>query len=135
MAFFQWDPSYSVNIKQFDSDHKKLIDLINMLHDAMKTGKAKDVLMSIFSDLESYTKTHFTNEERLMEQHRYPGLVQQRTEHRLFIQRIAEQKSIFEKTNISTAMPIMNFLTDWLKNHILNSDKKYSAFLTQKGVH
>ncbi|MBN2011531.1 hemerythrin family protein [candidate division KSB1 bacterium] len=134
MAFFQWDPSYSVNIRQLDSDHKKLIDLVNTLHEAMKAGKAKDVLMAIFTDLETYTKTHFANEERLLEQHRFPGLIQQQMEHRMFVQKVAEQKKVFEETHISTAMPIMNFLMEWLKKHILNSDKKYGAFLSQKGV-
>ena len=135
MALIQWDASYSVNIRQLDADHKKLIDLVNTLHDAMKAGKTKNVLMAIFSDLEMYTRTHFTNEERLMEQHRFPGLEQQQMEHRLFIQKIAEQKTLFQQTRISTAMPVMSFLTDWLKNHILHSDKKYGPFLNQKGVY
>ena len=29
---------------------------------------------------------------------------------------------------------VMNFLKDWLSNHIQTSDKKYGPFLNSKGV-
>ena len=65
MALMVWDNSFSVNVKEIDAQHQKLIALINDLHDAMKTGKAKDVLGKILSDLTDYTVYHFGNEERL----------------------------------------------------------------------
>jgi len=44
MALMTWKADYSVNIKQIDDQHKKLIELINTLHDAMAKGHAKEAL-------------------------------------------------------------------------------------------
>lgn len=76
MALITWNENYSVKVKQFDDQHKKLIDMINELHDAMKVGKGKDVMEKILAGLIQYTVTHFANEERLMKQHNYPDYEQ-----------------------------------------------------------
>ena len=32
------------------------------------------------------------------------------------------------------SLEVMNFLKDWLKNHIQDSDQKYGQFLNEKGI-
>ncbi len=59
MALFNWSEEYSVNVNGLDNQHKKLVDLINELHSAMKEGKSKEVLGKIIEELISYTKFHF----------------------------------------------------------------------------
>jgi hypothetical protein len=46
-----WGQSLSVGVSQFDDQHKKLIDLINRLHEAMKTGNSKDALGDFLQSL------------------------------------------------------------------------------------
>jgi hemerythrin len=36
-----------VKVAEIDTQHKKLIDMINKLYDAMKVGKSKDVMGEI----------------------------------------------------------------------------------------
>ena len=72
MALLSWNDTYSVKIRKFDDQHKKLIDLINQLHDSMLVGKGKDVMGEVMNSLVDYTKTHFTAEETLMRLHNYP---------------------------------------------------------------
>ena len=43
MALINWNDSFSVNVAVIDQQHKKLVDMINDLNDAMKQGKGKDV--------------------------------------------------------------------------------------------
>lgn len=41
MSLIQWDDNLSVNISTFDNQHKKLILMINELHEAMAQGQGK----------------------------------------------------------------------------------------------
>ncbi len=73
MALMQWNDSLSVNIKEVDDQHKKLVAIINELHDAMRAGSGNAVLGNIFSKLTQYVASHFATEEKLMSTHNYPG--------------------------------------------------------------
>lgn len=74
MALIQWDDSFSVKVAEIDQQHKRLIVMINELHDAMKQGKGKDALGKIINGLISYTATHFDTEERYFDQFEYPAM-------------------------------------------------------------
>ena len=39
MAFIQWNPSFSVNVKILDEQHQMLVKMINDLYDAMEQGQ------------------------------------------------------------------------------------------------
>ena len=39
MALIDWSPALSINIEKFDDQHKKLVAMVNELHDAMKNGQ------------------------------------------------------------------------------------------------
>lgn len=134
MPLFQWTPDLSVNIKEIDTQHKKLIDLINLLHDSMKTGKGKDVMGKVLKELTDYTVYHFNTEEKLFEKHGYPEYLQHKRMHDDLTKQVKDIKSRFEAGQVTITVEVMSFLKDWLNNHIRQSDKKYSAFLNSKGV-
>ncbi len=134
MPLFQWSPELSVSVKEIDAQHKKLVDLINLLHDSMKSGKGKDVMGDIMKDLTDYTVYHFSTEERLFEKYGYAEFARHKKEHDDLTKQVLDIKSKFEKGQVSITIEVMNFLKDWLNHHIRQSDKKYSAFLNSKGV-
>ncbi len=134
MALITWDDSYSVKVKQMDEQHKKLIDLINQLHDAMKIGKGKDVAGEVMNSLINYTNIHFGAEERLMAMHNYPGYEEQKSAHAALIKRVEEMAHQFKTGKAPLTQDIMAFLKDWLIKHIQDTDQKYGAFFTHKGV-
>ncbi|MBI1864448.1 MAG: hemerythrin, partial [Nitrospirae bacterium] len=43
MTLVTWDSTWSVNVKEIDAQHQKLIGIVNDLHEAIKAGKARDV--------------------------------------------------------------------------------------------
>jgi len=45
-----------------------------------------------------------------------------------------ELKGSFDKGENIITVEVMNFLKDWLNNHIIGTDKKYGPFLNSKGV-
>ena len=130
MPFFDWTPALSVGVTTFDEQHKKLIDLINTLHEAMKSGQGRDRLEATLTALKDYTVYHFEAEERAMTQHGYPDLEGHRREHGTFITQI--QGMDLGREDITT-IDIMEFLKGWLTTHIQGTDQKYSPFLRSKG--
>lgn len=134
MPIIFWSDNLSVNVAEMDRQHKKLVDLINELFDAMSAGRGKEVMGKILEDLTEYTKTHFASEERLMQTHEYPELPTQKSEHTALTRQVMELQEKFEGGSISITLETMKFLKDWLQNHIMQNDKKYGPYLNSKGI-
>ncbi len=135
MALVQWNDTFSVKIGEIDDQHKKLIKMINDLQDAMRAGKGKEILAPILNGLIRYTTEHFSTEEKYFERFSYPEAATHMEEHAKFIQQVAAFKADFESGKIGLTIKLMDFLSDWLQHHIMNIDKKYSAFFIEKGLH
>lgn len=134
MPIIQWNQVFSVNIKQIDAQHMKLVELVNLLHDSMKEGKGKEVLSRILNELTAYTANHFKTEEDLFKKYGYPKTEVHILEHKNLVEKVLQIKGNFESGKVVLTSDVMNFLRDWLTNHISGSDKAYSAFLNSKGV-
>jgi hemerythrin-like metal-binding protein len=134
MAVTGWNPSYSVKIKRCDEDHKKLFLLIEDLNDAMRSGQGKLVVDDIVQDLERYAQVHFTAEEALMATAKYPALAAHRVEHQKFIESVAKFRQDLNDGNNGQSVSISMFMTNWLVNHIMRTDKQYSAHLNAHGI-
>jgi len=134
MGTITWNDSLSVKVLAIDQQHKKLVDMINELSDAMRSGKGRDVLSKIISGLILYTGTHFKTEEKYFDQFGYPEAEIHKKEHEAFVLKVLEFKKGFEKGDLNLTVEIMDFLSDWLQNHIKGSDKKYSQFFNDHGL-
>jgi hemerythrin len=134
MAFIEWDNTLSVNVKEFDDQHKKLIDIVNVLHDAMKQGKSKDVIGDVVTKLRRYTQQHFAAEEKHLERHGFPGFEAHRAQHNKFIEQVLDLGEQIAGGQIPSTIEVMRFLREWLVKHIQGTDKAYGPFLNEKGV-
>ena len=134
MALMTWKEEYNINIKVVDSQHKKLVDLLNQIHDATSMGKGREVLAHILNELVAYTKLHFSTEEELFKKFSYPGYLQHKIEHDKLTKQVCEFQDRYSAGRAAISIEIMQFLRDWLNGHILGTDKRYSEFLLSKGV-
>jgi len=134
MPLIAWDSKYSVGIRIVDEQHQKLIDIINSLYDAMKEGKAKNILGKLLTELISYTEYHFKTEEGFFKKHNYPEAASHKAEHDELRKEVVGLKEKFDNDEIVVSVEVLYFLKGWLANHILGADKKYSPFLSSKGL-
>jgi len=134
MALISWNQDLSVQVAQFDNQHRELVRLINELHDAMAQRKGSEVLGKVLSSLVDYTTKHFAAEEKLMKQHSYPGYLSHKMEHDTLTRKALEIKTKFDSGKMVVSVELMNFLKDWLTKHIMGLDKKYSSFFLSKGI-
>jgi len=131
MAMITWKDSYSVHHPDMDRQHKKLAATLNELHDALRQGKGKDQLYATLISLIEYTKKHFRDEEALMERVGFPDLEEHRHKHKILtlqVREFAEQYNAGKKT---MTVELMNFLRDWLLDHIGKEDAQYGKHLQE----
>jgi len=124
-----WTDDLSVGVFRFDSEHKKLIDLLNKLNEAMSQGQGQKVMSGILSELIHYTKTHFKNEEEAMEKANYAGLAEQKKQHSDFTEKIQDLQEQYALGKTSITIEVFNFLNSWVQKHIKTEDKKYAGFV------
>ena len=135
MALITWDEKYSVGIKSIDLQHQKLIDLINQLNSMMMEGKGEAATVAVIDELIEYTKTHFSTEEHYFQQTFYPDYLEHKKKHDEFIAKVdAFQQDHENGKTISVVLGISKLLWDWLSQHILVVDKKYTDHLKRKGI-
>lgn len=133
-TYIEWEDSYSVGLNSIDLQHKKLINLINQLQTAVDYSTGEEFEREALNDVLDYTKTHFTHEEGLLEQHGYPELEPHKAEHLRMIKYIEVTIAKYEKDPDSSINNALDFLKQWLINHINGTDKQYSSFMLEKGA-
>ncbi len=134
MAFMTWKDEFAVNIREGDTQHKKLLELLNRLFDAMKVGQGKEVLGITLKELVDYTVYHFGTEEKLFQQFGYPEYAKHKEEHDDLTKKALELKAAFDSGKQTITIEVMTFLKNWLNVHILQEDKKFGPYLQSKGV-
>jgi len=132
---FRWNERYSVNIAALDLQHQGLFDTINELNVALSDGQGAAAMDRVLHKLVEYAEHHFSAEESLMKMHGFPGLATHRVEHEAFGRNIAKYLDDYKKGKPGAPVSLLLFLQSWLKEHILKTDKAYSSFLNEHGVH
>ncbi|MFA6310807.1 MAG: bacteriohemerythrin [Sterolibacterium sp.] len=123
MDLMEWNDRFKLGHDKIDSDHMKLVALVNQLTDAMLKREGRQVCGKILEQLVNYFNTHFAREERLMATHHYAHIVEHKAEHADFVREILAFKSEFEAGSATLSISLLNFLREWLINHIMVSDK------------
>ena len=136
MPLLSWNEKLSVGVASLDEDHKKLVALLNQLFDAIYSGHGKESLGKTLDDMIAYAKTHFNHEEMFFAQTAYPDSAAHHAEHEKFTCRVLEEREKYKKGATGTlSLEVINFLKNWLLDHIQGTDKKYGPHLNSKGIH
>ena len=134
MAIIDWEQSYSVGVVELDNHHKQLINMINELYFAMSNDRGQKVVDDIIRDMLDYAKMHFKIEEKYMRQCEYLGSLQHFREHERFVEKAQEMAQRCDAGEFVLSFEVIQFLSDWLKCHILETDMKYAPLLKEKGL-
>jgi len=136
MALMTWDDKFSVGVKVLDADHKKLIAMVNELHDGILSGKRQESLAHVLDQLVKYTQVHFAREEEFFTRTKYPQAAQHKKEHDELIKTAVDLQAR-SKSGASSMLSLetMTFLKNWLSHHINDIDKKYGPHLNSQGIH
>lgn len=131
----EWSDELSVGIVGIDEQHKKLINMMNELDQAILDDSVDEVLRAIFIGLEIYIQRHFSFEEDLFASYDLDDRIFHQQQHHSLAGQLAELKQKFEQNHSGlVSFELMQFLKSWLTHHILHSDKAAARQLIAKGV-
>lgn len=131
MTFFYWNKSFEIGVPSIDEQHRRLVDLINVIATAVTEKAALPDLRALFGQLTDYAVTHFNDEELVMNASGLPDTDKDahRKEHQAFVQKASEIATQKALDQTAVAEQVLEFLTIWLISHILGSDKKIAQAL------
>ena len=132
---FRWTEVYKVNIAALDQQHRELFNAVNELDQALRAGEGNAALDAVLRKLSKYAEEHFAAEEALMAKYAFPGLPMHRAQHDNFRRKIAAFLEDQRAERNGVPVSLLFFIRDWLRDHLLKTDKYYAAFLNARGVH
>jgi hemerythrin-like metal-binding protein len=130
-----WIDNYSVGVKQFDDQHKTILNELNKLYVAFESNSEAEDLLVVLKALIDYANVHFTTEEQVLEKYKYHDLDSQKIEHHLYQQKIESFLQRFEAEGHLVILETIGFLADWWMGHIQGCDREYTRFLNNNGVY
>ena len=66
MPLLNWKPEYAIGVESVDFEHQQMIEMINEIHEEMKTRGDADSIEQFMGDVHFAISAHFALEERLM---------------------------------------------------------------------
>ena len=126
MPLFTWSNAYSLDNTEIDNQHKKLFEILNRLFDICVGKNDLDTVETVMDDLESYTDYHFKFEEQHMHDVGFYDIDNHRAAHSYFTKEIkfAKRRQLHDKS--STDNKLIEFLSNWLIQHVTEEDRKYA---------
>ncbi len=129
MADLIWSDEFKIGNEKIDHQHETLFQLVNEFLASIREGRAREEIDKVFNSLATYTQTHFADEENLFVNTQYPHSKYHIQEHRALIQKVTELKSNYDSGKAFMSLSVFSFLREWLKHHIIETDKKISPFI------
>ena len=134
MALLTWTSKYSVGVKALDEQHTAFMGLLNELHAAMMKGEANAVAGPLLNRLIGLVRQHFSSEEALFQSTKYPEAVRHSALHQDLNRQIEQYMARFKQGDRALYLELLRFLRDWLSQHMLEEDQKYTEWLHEHGV-
>ena len=131
MKDIAWGQVLSIEVDEIDEDHRKLIEIFNMLNHALTDGESSDYLAAILDELVKFTAWHFSHEERLMLKYRYADLDNHRQEHRELIKGATALQDRIRRADNTIGDDDIEYLEHWVTAHILTDDMRMGDFLSE----
>lgn len=129
-----WSAEFSVAHEELDEDHKKLFGILNQVWVAKEAG-SRQIVEMVLDDLMHYTLDHFRREEAYMESFGYPDAAAHRATHDSFAARIESLRwEYLHGLRQDVHFDLLDYLGEWLMNHIAHADMRYSRFCAGQGA-
>ncbi|WP_368031444.1 bacteriohemerythrin [Arcobacter sp. s6] len=127
-----WKSEYNIGNLKIDQEHQKLfsiarqtLSVVKLKNDNKEIGKIKELITELFI----YVGSHFSNEEKYMQEVKYPEIKRHKILHKNILDMLT--KLISELNNMELKdieKSLYNFIEEYFIKHIILEDKKISLW-------
>ncbi len=134
-----WNDTFLTGVSHIDEQHRVLVNTLNEANARLGGQPNRQLLDDITRNLLSYALYHFETEESLMQASGYHQAhpeddAKHHMEHREFSQTVVNLRNGIKAGQLVSREELISFLSHWLVNHILNTDKKLGAYLVERQI-
>ncbi|HNX11129.1 MAG TPA: bacteriohemerythrin [bacterium] len=133
--YFKWKPEYSFDIKEIDDQHRYFVSILDKLYDSIVKKSPRQELGELLKAIIDYATNHFSTEEKYFDKFNYEGAQEHKEKHRELKDKILDFQKKFNENGVDISVDLIDFLEDWLVNHLLNLDRKYVDCFHEHGLH
>lgn len=129
-----WDDKYSVGVQIIDNQHKEMFKTINELIETLEGMPTKEQVDKIIESLIAYKKFHFATEEKYFAEFGYEGSADHMAKHQEFSKKLETLIAESKGDSVDLAFNLVDFLEDWLIDHLMVTDQKYVECFKSHGL-
>lgn len=124
---YEFKEEYLTGIERIDQEHRRLFEIAEELYELKNEEFIPDKydnIRHILEELRDYTLTHFEHEEEYMKEIGYKRMFTQVSQHNALRETIGNwDLDVIDEDQDQAIDEMLELITDWLVNHILNEDK------------
>lgn len=131
-ALFLWGQHYLTGIDEIDHQHEEISVILNQLHEARRVPAPRQKQREIFDSLINAVVEHFKAEETLMRMRHYEEFDSHKQQHDELVSKVSVMRKQFESGRDSVLDDGLEVMKDWLRDHLITSDRRMGRALCLK---
>ncbi|MFZ4632297.1 MAG: bacteriohemerythrin [Patescibacteria group bacterium] len=132
--YFKWEDNYTFNIAEIDAQHRHFVSILDSIYGSIINSAPKKEQGILLDSLVEYAVLHFKTEENYFDKFNYSGSNEHKEEHRKLKEKVLAFQKNFNEGQKDISIELIDFLEDWLIDHLMVMDKKYVDFFHEKGL-
>lgn len=129
-----WTKDLSVGVKEIDDQHQVFLKILNSLYEVVVHADSAPELASILNQLNAYAAFHFATEEKYFDKFNYEFTAEHKKEHQKLLAQVENFNKKFKSDGVGVLPELLNFLEDWLVDHLSAQDNKYKECFKKNGL-
>jgi hemerythrin len=123
-------------VEKIDTQHHELVNRINNLVAIGEKAASKEETQKTIEYLEEYVVKHFSDEEEIQVNSKYPKYPEHKIKHASYIDDIVKLKNEFAQNGNSMdfAMKLNSSLITWIVKHIKGDDVEFGKYYKAQGL-
>ncbi len=125
---YELKEEYLTGIEQIDNEHRTLFEIADEIYQLCQNDFVPDKydhIVNLLQRLKEYAIMHFDHEEAYMESIQYKKMFTQKIQHDNFKRKLETMDlEIIDDNQDRAVEELLEFVTDWLANHIMVTDKQ-----------
>ena len=127
-----WSPTYRCGNALIDAQHERLFQLANELLDALLSGRPIDEISEFVASLLREVIRHFHDEEAILTEKGFPGLVAHAKTHAELVAKALELEQTFQAGALSIGSLFQFLAHDVVAQHMLKADREFFHLMAER---